>query len=897
MDTQDEILVSFVEESLEHLDGIIEDLVLIEEHGANLDKELVNQVFRTLHSIKGASGFFDLKQVQSLSHVMESILDRFRQGTLTPSPESVSPLLDAADLLIRLISDVEASRTVNVDSYLVLLEEVLRGSEGESLEEAKDSPEEPEPVPDSNESEEKQDISIEEALALIAEEEASVSESDSQSEPATDLEPPETEAVLPSMLKPKKDQSIRVNIDLLDKLMVLAGELVLTRNELVRSADSKDENLIQASVQSVSMITSELQEAIMSTRMQTLGNVFSKFKRIVRDISTSLDKSVNLTISGEEVDMDKTIIEAIGDPLTHLIRNSLDHGIEKPAVRLEKGKKEQGSLQLKAFHSAGQVVIEIIDDGAGINYQKVKEKALASKLMSREQLESLSNKEVGQLIFRPGFSTAEEVTDISGRGVGMDVVQRNLSKVGGVIDMDSTPDQGTKISIKLPLTLAIIPSLLVGMDFRTFAIPQVNLIELVRIVEGDTRNRIELIGSGRVLRIRDSIIPVVNLRDLFNQQSHGSQEGTPEIEDLSTRETISVAVVASGDFKYGIIVDELLESAEIVVKPLGKHFAHSREYAGATILGDGAVAMILDIAGIKNVLNLTESHLTHSTQAADQKVREEKQSLLIIKNSPTESFAIPTHLVCRIEKIDSDRIQSVGTSLAVNYLEDTLQLIPLDVVDGIQKREECESFYAIVVKISGLEIGIMASAVDDIINLTTGVDDQSYSRRCVMGTFSYKTRIIQLLDVRELVKFGAPNLDSRIFEHEVSDKQMKILLVEDSKFFQRQIRDALEESDFEVISANDGLEGLDQLKGNSDVDLVVSDVEMPNMDGLEFVRTVRATPNWAQMPVIALTSLSGEDHRRQGIEAGFTEYQVKLDHDLLISACLKYGKNDSRAMH
>lgn len=890
MDTQDDILVSFVEESLEHLDGIIEDLVLIEQHGADLDKELINQVFRTLHSIKGASGFFDLKQVQALSHVMESILDRFRQGTLIPCSESVSTLLDAADLLIRLISDVEASRTVDIDSYLALLEEVLRDSDI-------DSPKEESGI-DSNEAEEKpkaekQDISIEEAMALIAEEEKELAGKNLiEREPQS----PKISPVPAALLKPKKDQSIRVNIDLLDKLMVLAGELVLTRNELVRSADSQDSNLIQTSVQSVSMITSELQEAIMSTRMQTLGNVFSKFKRIVRDIASTLNKSVNLTISGEEVDMDKTIIEAIGDPLTHLIRNSLDHGIEKPEIRIEKGKSEQGSLQLNAFHSAGQVVIEIIDDGAGINYQKIKEKALASNLMSHEELENLSNKEVGQLIFRPGFSTAEEVTDISGRGVGMDVVQRNLSKVGGVIDMDSSPDQGTKISIKLPLTLAIIPSLLIRMDVRTFAIPQVNLIELVRIVDGDTRNRIELIGSGRVLRIRDSIIPVIDLRELFNQRLDRSDEQEAGTDKVSSGETVSVAVVASGDFKYGIIVDQLLESAEIVVKPLGKHFAQSREYAGATILGDGAVALILDVAGIKAALNLTESQLTQSENSAEQKASEEKQSLLIINNSPTESFAIPTHLVCRIEKIKSERIQSVGDALAINYLEGTLQLIPLDTVDGIKPRTESESFYAVVVKISGLEVGIIASAVDDIISLTSRVDDQSYSRRCIMGTFSYNSKIIQLVDVRELVKFGAPNLDARIFDHEKSENQLKILLVEDSKFFQRQIRAALEESDFQVISANDGLEGLELLKGNSDVDLVVSDVEMPNMDGLEFVRTVRATPSWATMPVIALTSLSGEDHRQQGIEAGFTEYQVKLDHDLLIGACLKYGKNESRAV-
>ena len=910
MTEDDEILQAFIEESREHLDGIVDDLIQIEEAGADLDEELVNQVFRTLHSIKGASGFFGLSQMQKLSHSMENILDRFRQRSLVPTSAIVSVLLDAADRLVAMINDVSASNSMEIDEIVEVLEQIFVSEDGVVEAGNSDESDAPSEASANTESDavEESAASTESAPVEAASEEGESSSDDVEVINATEQETkPEAEisgSAVPTGEKPKLevaagqnkgsgDQSIRVNINLLDKLMALAGELVLTRNELIRSAESKNEDLIQSSVQSVNLITSELQEAIMSTRMQTVGIVFNKFKRIVRDLSSQVGKSINLTITGEDVDMDKTIIEAIGDPLTHLIRNSIDHGIELPNVRTENGKPASGSLHLNAYHSAGQVVIEIKDDGAGINYQKVKKKALENGVVSAEDLDRMSNKEVARLIFKPGFSTAEEVTDISGRGVGMDVVQRNLSKVGGVVDLDSEQGKGTTISIKLPLTLAIIPSLLVKLGEKSFAIPQVNLVELVRIAPGDSRNSLERIGENDVLRVRDQIMPVVSLQELVDLRSAKTEgeDAEPHVErqeiSITNEKPAFVVIVASGEFRYGIIVDKLLDSAEIVVKPLGKHFNQSREYAGATILGDGSVALILDVAGVKAVMDIKETELLKESEKEAEIEEYEKHSFLLLSHRENERLALPSHLVSRIEKIETKLVQKVGSNLAIKYKNDTLKLLKLSKIKGIDPCDLGESFYAVVVDMSGLEVGIVASDIHDIINYEGPVDDRSYVRDGIMGSITYQDHIVQLLDARMLIRMCVPELPAKDNVLEFDKRPITVLLVEDSPFFLRQVKKVLEEQEFTVITATNGEEGLKALGEHRDIELIVSDIEMPKMDGFTFVRKLRENPAWKDLPVVALTSLSGEEAEAKGRDAGFTEFQVKLNHDLLIEACAR----------
>ena len=852
-------------------------------------------MFRTLHSIKGGAGFFALDEVQNLSHVMESILDRFRSFTLTPTPEIVSVLLDSSDILTEMINDVDSSRGRDIAESMTKLEAILEADDSDNSQGTLDSASDqqaPEPL-------ETQELSpLEDAPRAetggdeVKPDDAEVTAELVKPEPAAE----QTKAVdSPAPAKSKEQSSIRVNIDLLDKLMVLAGELVLTRNELISSVASDEPSLIQSSIHNVDAITSELQEAIMSTRMQAVGMVFNKFKRIVRDLSKQLGKSIELKISGEDVDMDKTIIEAIGDPLTHLIRNSVDHGIETPDDRLAKGKGERGTLQLHAYHAAGQVVIEIKDDGAGINIERVKQKALDNRLHTLEELEQMNDKEIIRLIFKPGYSTAEKVTDVSGRGVGMDVVQQNLSKVGGVIDMDSVFGEGTTIRIKLPLTLAIIPSLLMKDKTQSFAIPQANLVELVRIKPCDNRNRLENVGDATVLRIRGEILPVIPLQDLVNLHTKpADQDDTDKMivvdGQIQHSKPINVVIVAAGEFKYGSIVEELLDTAEIAVKPLGMHFSQSREYAGATILGDGSVALILDIAGIREVMEIRDTQDVKKTLSEIDELEKEKidrQLLLLIESGQDEHFAIPSQLVSRIEKVPSVTFQRIGGHQAISYRNGILQLIPIDTIEGCSQLPEQSYYYIVVFSVAGHEIGIIASRVSDIVNVSSKVDDLSYRRAGIMGSFVLNDKIIQLIDPYELLELAAPELARSLSNesHIQTNQGTTVLLVEDSPFFMKQIKTALERYSYKVLMAEDGIEGLEMLENHPEIELVVSDIEMPRMNGLEMVKAIRTKDQWVDLPIIAVTSLAGHEAESEGIAAGFNEYQVKLDHEKLIHSC------------
>src|SRR5947209_3379541 len=507
------------------------------------------------------------------------------------------------------------------------------------------------------------------------------------------------------------EHTLRVHVKLLDSLMTLAGELVLTRNQLLRAVASGATPAIEATTQRVDLVTSELQEAIMSTRLQPLGNVFHKFQRVVRDLAQELGKEVALVVEGEEVELDKAVLEAIGDPLTHLVRNGIDHGIERPQVRQQAGKSIQATLKLSAWHEAGQVIIEVTDDGAGIDPCTIKDKALRMGLRERAQLDVMSDKELVKLIFLPGFSTAQQVTDISGRGVGMDVVHTNLTKLGGTIEIESQVGCGTTFRIKLPLTLAIIPCLLVAVADECYAVPQVNLVELIRVPAAQAADRLEYIGAALVMRRRGSLLPIVYLRDLL-----GHSALTPE---AGPARAVHVLVVAAGDLHYGLIVDALLDSEEIVIKPLGQHLQGCRSYAGATILGDGRVALILDVMGIRTMMHLAEVKATPGAErqhaAQYDQTRQDVQSLLLVRNAPHEQFAIPLSLISRIEKIAAHAIESSGGRRYMQYRGGTLRLLAIEAVAHVTPREETETLSVIVFTTGGREVGLIVSSILDVL--------------------------------------------------------------------------------------------------------------------------------------------------------------------------------------
>lgn len=587
-----------------------------------------------------------------------------------------------------------------------------------------------------------------------------------------------------------KASSLRVSITVLDELMTLAGELVLTRNQLMQSIGSRDHNQIEKASQRVDLVTSELQSSIMNTRMQPIGAVFSKYKRIVHDMSKDLGKEIELEIEGEEVELDKTIIESISDPMTHLVRNSIDHGIELPDIRLKTGKSNPAKIHLKAYHEAGQVIIEIKDDGSGIDPKRVATKLIEKDLFTKSEVKEMTDGELIKMILKPGFSLAKEVTDISGRGVGMDVVNTNLSKLGGTIDIDSTVGIGTTIRVKLPLTLAIIPSLIVVAGEERFTIPQVNLVELVRVPPEQVKARIEKVDNASVIRLRNELLPLLRISDvlgmpkLFMDPAGNVRKDKREVihdrrsksvDDLTSEEeiealesdkpsrndgrrssslsAINIIVVNAGDLNYGIVVDGLLDSEEIVVKPLGYHLRDVRAYAGATILGDGKSALILDVVGISEIMSLSSVKDNAKEKIIDQKVESDKyaQSLIVVKNAETEFFAIPLGLISRIEKIHKSAIESPGGQLSMKYRGASLLLFRIEDTANVGSIEDVEYPYVIVFQHAGREVGVLVSGIVDAIDTSVEIDDKTFNQPGILGAARIMEQTTMLLDLYALV--------------------------------------------------------------------------------------------------------------------------------------------------
>ena len=610
----DGIIAEFVIESREHLADIENELLVIEANGANIDIELVNKVFRAVHSIKGASGFFGFTTLGQLAHDLENVFNLIRNRQFVPDSAATNAMLHAADALRNMLDDVEHSNGADILEHLTALQRIIAGVKQTEIRSAQQAgPSETCPLPQdapveadspSPPMETRSDNSCDADGPAIAESSqqattAAPEARDQNNSKAFDQRGPaigdRRSAEAGGRRSTDKapgigaaaDTNIRVSVSVLDSLMNLAGELVLARNQLLQVVGSNDSGLNSVAAR-LDQVTSELQEAIMQTRMQAVGTVFSKFPRIVRDLSNQLGKQCQLVLEGEDVELDKSVIEAIGDPLTHLIRNAVDHGIEQPDVRIKAAKPAAGTIVLRAFHQAGKVNIAISDDGAGINVSKLKAKAVAQGIIRPEQAANMSDREALRLVFHPGFSLKEKVTEISGRGVGMDVVKTNIEKLGGVVGIDSEVGRGTTIDVRLPLTLAIIPSLIVRCGENYFAIPQTSISELVRIKAAEASEKIERIKQAEVFRLRGKLLPLARLDAALAIKR----------EKEKPAEALYIIVVEAGHLQYGLVVDEVHDSEEIVVKPLGRHMQDCRCLAGATILGDGRVALILDVVGI-----------------------------------------------------------------------------------------------------------------------------------------------------------------------------------------------------------------------------------------------------------------------------------------------------------
>ena len=986
-----ELLSEFVEEAREHLSDVEMQLLQIEAMGADINDDLVNTVFRAIHSVKGAAGFLGLTQINNVSHRLENVLGKVRDHQLIPDPFKVDVMLKAADRVRTLIEEIETSNETDNSELCEKLDALLSEKTDDTLaapetenkitpeaqptrseaSEGKPTPaEEPDaakkpvrkrkttarksagkkapakkttakktttkktnarrsaktdddtqPVPTASDPPHVETPAevVTERVAERAEAALESIEQNLNAEQPTEAEPTSktgaSNPAAPSTTTTKPatpEATIRVGVRVLDGLMNLAGELVLSRNQLLRVLGEQDTGSNLDSIASgLDQVTTELQATIMQTRMQPIGNVFNKFNRVVRDLSGKLGKQCHLHIEGKEVEVDKTIVEAISDPLTHLVRNSVDHGIEMPEQRVAAGKSPAGTLHLRAYHQSGKVRIEIEDDGKGIDAKFLKGKAVSKGLLTQDQADAMSEREAVRLIFHPGFSTAEAVTDVSGRGVGMDVVRSNIEKLGGTVDIETQIKVGTTIVVTLPLTLAIIPSLIIRSDSDRYAIPQVNIAELVRIAAED-ENRIEQVTDKEVLRLRGSLLPLVRLNDALGQTSTESDDNPTESSDPNVRH---IVVVESGPLRYGMVVDDVCDSEEIVVKPLGRHLSECPCLSGATILGDGRVALILDVNGTAHQSKLrTMDQETTGLPSDDPATTDHdaKQTVLLFTNDPSEQFAVPMEIVARIERVRASDVISVGAQELLHYRGGSLPLLRLENLTDTLAGPEQEWIYVVVFEAGGHEVGVIASNLIDIREVNDAFDSTTFDDTGVIGSQVIDAQTTRLLDTIELARQARPDwFDSagrgsspipcdppspviQASDSATTSDADQILLAEDSSFFRRQVKKFLTDAGYTVIDCEDGREAWKTLNASPDsFKMILTDIEMPNMDGLELTRRIRSENQFADLPIIALTSLASQEDFQRGFDAGVTEYQVKLDRDELINAIGRYARPDA----
>ena len=792
----DEIVKDFLIESNENLDRLDQELVKLES--APSSSELLASIFRTIHTIKGSCGFLGFARLEKLAHAGESLLSLMRDGKLTLSEEITSGLLAMVDAVRRMLAAIQATSHDGEDDYAPLIahlaklqEQQSEGTAAASDEVAREqlkaasvkdaapaeSGQKPSaaPVPESSLA---KDISDPTKIGGLLLERGHVRPEDlaralEQQEKGrkrlgeilVDQGAVRPEDVLDAQrtLETRNPdaavETIRVGVTLLDRLMNLVGELVLARNQLLQFSNGTQDAGFQALSQRMNLIASELQEEVMRTRMQPIGNIWSKFPRTVRDLALSCGKEVRVEMEGKETELDRTIIEAIKDPLTHLVRNSVDHGIEAAEERKKTGKDPVGKLVLRAFHEGGQVNIEISDDGAGLNLERIRQKAIERGIVPADQVARMQDRDVFNLIFLPGFSTAEKVSNVSGRGVGMDVVKTNVEKIGGTVDVHSTQGKGTTVKVKIPLTLAIIPALMVISGGERFAIPQVSLLELVRLESGEVGKGIEMVHGAPVYRLRGRLLPLAYLN---RELQIAPEVGRCAVEHGAT----NIVVVQADGREFGLVVDEITDTEEIVVKPLGKQLKGISAYSGATIMGDGRVALILDILGLAQraqVIGEARDATGKEKQKANRKEEAATghQTLLLVQCGDQGRMAIPLTLVARLEEFPVTAIELAGAQEVMQYRGQIMPLIRLSrVVAGSHNQVSAasgdERMQVVVYSDAGRSVGLIVDRIVDIVDEKLVLQSPA-PRPGVLGSSVIQKRVTDLLDVPTVVRNAIPN--------------------------------------------------------------------------------------------------------------------------------------------
>jgi two-component system chemotaxis sensor kinase CheA len=898
----DDLLREFLTETSESLDTVDNQLVRFEQDPNNA--KILDNIFRLVHTIKGTCGFLGLPRLEALAHAGETLMGKFRDG-MPVTAEAVTLILGSIDRIKEILGGLEATETepegTDQDLIVKLQELVERGMQAmaAAAAPAASAPsvkpvEQGTLVPQILERELRPgEVSLDELERAFRETATEIAPppapaprpapapdavSPKEAKPAAKKANPDPEAVEGNSIA---NQSIRVNVDTLEHLMTMVSELVLTRNQLLEISRRNDDTEFKVPLQRLSNVTAELQEGVMKTRMQPIGNAWQKLPRIVRDLAGELHKQIELEMHGADTELDRQVLDLIKDPLTHMVRNSADHGLETPAERAAAGKPEQGTIRLSAYHEGGHIIICIADNGRGLNTERIKAKAVSNGLVSEADLEKMTEAQIHKFIFAPGFSTAAAVTSVSGRGVGMDVVRTNIDQIGGTIDIKSVAGEGSSVTIKIPLTLAIVSALIVEAAGDRFAIPQLAVVELVR-ARANSEHRIERIKDTAVLRLRNKLLPLMHLKKLLKIDDGSS----------SDPENGFIVVTQVGSQTFGIVVDGVFHTEEIVVKPMSTKLRHIDMFSGNTILGDGAVIMIIDPNGIAKALGASgaASHEIADENAAQRaSAAEQLTSLLVFRAGSSQPKAVPLGLVTRLEEIAADKIELSNGRYMVQYRD---QLMPLVQMGGVSVQTS-GSQPILVFADDGRSMGLVVDEIIDIVEERLHIEVAG-SQEGILGSAVIKGQATEVIDVGHFLPMAFADWFSRK-EMRPSAGAQSVLLVDDSAFFRNMLAPVLKAAGYRVRVAPNAQEGLTALRSGQVFDVVLTDIEMPDMNGFEFAETIRADQHLSTMPIIALSSMVSPAAIERGRLAGFHDYVAKFDRPGLIAALKEQTAETKRA--
>ena len=833
----DELLAEFLTETAESLSALDDAVLKLEREPGDADTLAV--VFRLVHTIKGTCGFLSLPRLERAAHGAEELLGEVRDGKRQATPELITTVLADLDRIKHMVA-------------------VLR----ETGLEPEDSPDVPAPP---------QAPAIDPQPTVPPAATGSTAPA-APAAPASPAPPPDGRTAV--------QDGIRVDVGVLETLMTLVSELVLTRNQLMQLSRGEDDSRFAAPLQRLSHIVSDLQEGVMKTRMQPIRHAWSRLPRLVRELSVDLGKPIALVMLGQDTELDRQLVELIRDPLTHMVRNSADHGLEPAHVRAAAGKPATGTITLNSYHEGGHIIVEVADDGAGLPVKRIAERMLSQGLATPAELLVMSDQQIQRFIFHPGLSTATEVTAVSGRGVGMDVVKSNIERVGGTIDVRSTPGQGTTFTIKIPLTLAIISALIVESQGERFALPQLCVSELVRAERtgelGSTGLVIEQVDGTPVLRLRNQLLPLIHLKDILRlpERSVGAQD-----------EAVTIVVINVGRTVLGLIVDQVFDTEEIVVKPVSPLLRHIAMFSGNTILGDGSVIMILDPNGLARSIGAASNSGERQTDVvpSDQVERTgDRRSVLLVRvagqNSP---MAVPLGLVARIENVELAAIERSSGRSVTCYRD---KLMPLVELSGASKPGQTHA-PVLVFTDHTRSMGLVVEDIVDVVEEELVVE-LSGGRPGVLGTALIAGQVTDVMDTGHWLLQGWQDWFLSADKSSSGEARNRLLVVEDSAFFRQLLLPTLSAAGYQVTAVDSAITALslrDRDKPPT-FDAIISDVEMPGMDGLSFAQSVRAGGRWVRVPLIALSGRSNPHDIERGQAAGFDEYVGKFDRKGLITA-------------